>query len=170
MWYVLSERMKPALHSKYQQYKEGLWDDFEDLLDDFFLYLKKGKEAENHYTSLRTIRNSEAFDKWLLSTWRFFLSAHIEEGIIIHTVDDVEIIEEEPLPDERKIEIVSRLYSVLMTSYEEVLMTLNQRNEVMALRLAHIKPDGMMLHEDNLKEYQIAISAFWNRLKQALDN
>lgn len=258
MWYLLHERMKPALMLKYQKYRDGLCDDYEDLLGDFFFYLREGRET---YMPLRTIKNQEAFDKWLVSTWNNFLNSRLTKNV----VDDIDTIDvadndEDELTDERKIEIASQLiaycdqvfpprgrfvflrtlltlldkqnalpekeiaealgmtdvgyrvtnhrmksdarqfmerllneealaldekhlrmseriydgfnelYGVLMSSYEDVLTTMNQRDKVMALRIANARSDGMMLHEEEAKDYQMGIRPFWNRLKRVLIN
>ena len=41
MYYLLHERLKHLLFERYQDYSHNLYDDFDDLLDDFFIYNRK---------------------------------------------------------------------------------------------------------------------------------
>ena len=119
MWYLLHSRMDMVLRGKFREYENRLWDSYEDLIDDFFLYLRQEDKTVNQipYAILRTLQNKGAFEGWLLSTWRNFLSNRVrnEEISQISYQDDNHPSEsdltEKPVPDERKIEIISQLIS-----------------------------------------------------------
>lgn len=118
MWYVLHERKSDALRRRYLDYECQLWDGYEDLVDDFFLYLREGKQGSRQvpYYVLRTINNKEAFESWLLSTWRNYLSNKVEQDgmlrVDVHNMNEeaiTNIVDVKAVDDERKIEIVSQL-------------------------------------------------------------
>lgn len=69
MYYLLHERLDRQLRHRYEPYRRQLRDDYEDLVADFFLYLREGD-----YASLRRIRNKAALEGWLLSTFRNYLT------------------------------------------------------------------------------------------------
>jgi len=118
MWYVLHERMSEGLRTKYHDYEYQLWDSYEDLVDDFFLYLRECPRGRKHepYSVLRTINNKEVFESWLLSTWRNYLSNRMDnDGVQKNGVGEIDeitlatITDNKSIADERKIEIVSQL-------------------------------------------------------------
>jgi len=106
MYYLLQHRLYLPLKRRYEIFQHLLHDDFDDVLEDFFLYLRDGNDSTdrdehsdgveqpdvNHraardqgcsepsgnvhhtcYSSLRRIRNPEAFVQWLLRTFRNYL-------------------------------------------------------------------------------------------------
>lgn len=118
MWYVLNERINDSMQKKFRDYESLLWDSYEDLVDDFFLYLREGKQGSKQvpYSALRTINNKEAFESWLLSTWRNYLSNRVESECLprcgVSEIDEsilTAINDNKYIADERKIEIVSLL-------------------------------------------------------------
>ena len=75
MYYLLHERLERQLKGRYEKYRHQLLDDFEDVVEDFFLYLRDGNfHPSNHlgqgdngwsnvtYPSLRHIRKKESFE------------------------------------------------------------------------------------------------------------
>ena len=99
MYYLLRHRLYLPLKRRYEIFRHLLADDFDDVLDDFFLYLRNGNdqsgmtdqsykndrtdgntEPPEHtggkrlpYPSLRRIRSREAAVQWLLNTFRNYL-------------------------------------------------------------------------------------------------
>ena len=69
MYYLLHERLDRQLRHRYEPYQRQLREDYDDLVADFFLYLREGD-----YASLRRIRNKAALEGWLLSTFRNYLT------------------------------------------------------------------------------------------------
>ena len=47
MYYLLHEKMNGLLRKKFEVYESLLLDEFEDVLEDFFLYLREGKNGRN---------------------------------------------------------------------------------------------------------------------------
>lgn len=74
MYHILTDRLSEKLRLKYREHNSTLSDNFEDVIDDFFLYLREDK-AERPYQALRTIRNKDTFEAWIVSTFRNFLTA-----------------------------------------------------------------------------------------------
>ena len=60
MWYILNIRMKLKLSKRYEQFKSVVSLDYADILGEFFLYLRDGKNDRNirRYESLHRIRDS----------------------------------------------------------------------------------------------------------------
>ena len=76
MYYLLHHCLNFQLRQRFEVYRNQLLDDFDDVIDDFFLYLREGKEGNNQqtYQSLRCIEKKESFESWLLNTFRNYLS------------------------------------------------------------------------------------------------
>ena len=112
MYYLLHDRLNHQLRNRYEAYSNNLYDDYEDVIDDFFLYLRERGRAP--YQPLQRIKKKESFESWLLNTFRNYLSNRAEaEGQTVYTQikdsDSVLTIESSDLTDERKLAIVSQL-------------------------------------------------------------
>ena len=77
MYYLLHRRLSQQLHERYDVYHQQLNDAFDDIVEDFFLYLREGKDGKNRlpYQSLQRIKNKDSFETWLLNTFRNYLSS-----------------------------------------------------------------------------------------------
>jgi hypothetical protein len=112
MYYLLHERLKHLLYERYQDYSHNLYDDFDDLLDDFFIYIRESEHTP--YQALQRIKRKQAFESWLLNTFRNYLNNRSEEESHIPLVDkDCEkmslLTESLSADGEIKIHIVSQL-------------------------------------------------------------
>ena len=76
MYYLLHERLNGLLRNKFKVYGSQLMDEFEDVIEDFFLYLREGKDGRDPtpYQSLHRIRNKDSFEAWIVSTFRNYLT------------------------------------------------------------------------------------------------
>ena len=76
MYVLLHQRLAPYLRSKYEAYQNQILDGFDDVLADFFFYLRDGKEGcdPKAYQSLSSINKRESFEAWMLSTFRNYLN------------------------------------------------------------------------------------------------
>ena len=112
MYYLLHERLKHLLFERYQDYSHNLYDDFDDLLDDFFIYIRES--GHTPYQALQRIKKKEAFESWLLNTFRNYLNNRSEAESHIPLVDKdcekISLLTESSSADgEIKIHIVSQL-------------------------------------------------------------
>ena len=112
MYYLLHERLMRPLHERYEAYNNCLYDDYEDIIDDFFLYLREC--GRYPYEPLQRIKKKEAFETWLLNTFRNYLSNRAEaEGRGFSSQGNCEahalIAGERSISDEEKIRVVSQL-------------------------------------------------------------
>ena len=117
MYYLLRDRLNHQLHNRYEAYSNYLFDDYEDVIDDFFLYLRE--RGRSPYQSLQRIKKKESFEAWLLNTFRNYLSNRAEaEGQAAMNHGDRlfdSSLNHEPVPvipdltDERKLAIVSQM-------------------------------------------------------------
>lgn len=123
MYYLLRHRLYLPLKRRYEIFRHLLPDDFDDVLDDFFLYLRDGSTEHSEpaggkrvpYPSLRRIRNREAAGQWLLHTFRNYLILRTDrEGPLTRSrisADSVSAISSAPsiLTDEEKLSFASDL-------------------------------------------------------------
>ena len=112
MYYLLHDRLKHQLQERFEAYKNNLCDDYEDVIDDFFLYLREC--GCYPYEPLQRIKKKESFETWLLNTFRNYLSNRAEtEGGVMSSQPNCEahltIAGEGGICDEEKIRIVSQL-------------------------------------------------------------
>ena len=77
MYYLLHQRLKHQLRERYDAYRQKLYDDFEDVIEDFFLYLRES--GRYPYQALRRIKNKDAFETWVLNTFRNYLNNRANE-------------------------------------------------------------------------------------------
>lgn len=117
MYRLLHHHLNHQLRQRYEVYHHQLFDDFEDIVDDFFFYLRDGKEGDNQqtYQSLQSIEKRESFEAWILNTFRNYLSvrASKEEKFTL-TELPVEYMAESDTPtslltDEWKLSTMSNL-------------------------------------------------------------
>lgn len=117
MYYLLHEHMKGVLSKKFDVYESQLLDGFEDVLEDFFLYLREGRDGRSRtpYSSLHRIRKREAFEAWVASTFRNFLTIRADKesqmtttGLSSEYVADTDV-PSSILTDERKLALASHL-------------------------------------------------------------
>ena len=88
MYYLLHQRFFLPLRKRFEIFQSQLLDDFDDVVDDFQLYLRDGKDGDDSalYPSLRRIRNVEAFGGWLPNTFRNYLSVRAaKESALIYS-------------------------------------------------------------------------------------
>ena len=117
MYDLLHNHLNQKLKRKFEVFEHQLLDDFDDIVDDFFLYLRDGKNGANRttYEALKKIKNPEAFEAWTLSTFRNYLSVRAakEEKMVYAQVSVDKIVDDETassiLKDEQRLSIASHL-------------------------------------------------------------
>lgn len=83
LYYLLRKRLKGVLCRVYQAHGFGLSDDFDDTLDDFFLYLYDWNAigSQKPFVILESVRDKSAFFGWIVGAYRnFLLNKAREEG------------------------------------------------------------------------------------------
>lgn len=82
VYYLLQQRLHRALHRVFELHGFGLSDDFNDTIDDFFLYLYDGNQTgDPPFDIMNGIQNKQAFFGWTVSTYRNFLLNKAKEEI-----------------------------------------------------------------------------------------
>lgn len=132
MYYLLRQRLKGQLRERFEVYQHLLLDDFDDVVEDFFLYLREGNSHPSDlqtaplgqwdngrnttlYPSLYRIRKKELFATWVINTFRNYLilRAAAERKMTYTRLADENIAQVDgvasPLTDERKLAIASSL-------------------------------------------------------------
>ena len=81
-YFLLKHRLSQALRVIYDTYATGLIDEFDDTIDDFFLYLYDDHHgsAGPPFAMLRSVRNKDAFFAWVVGTYRIFLLNKAKEA------------------------------------------------------------------------------------------
>lgn len=117
MYYLLRQRLNPQLGKRFEVFHNRLSDGFDDVLIDFFFYLRDGNHNNDAspYPSIRRIRNRETFGGWILNTFRNYLSVRAsKEGQLIYSDLDFNGIagDDDPtsiLTDEQKLSLASQI-------------------------------------------------------------
>lgn len=76
LYYLIKERLALVLGHLYRLHGEGIQDEFDDTIDDFFLYLHDGAPScvsEKPFAVLESVKEKNAFFSWVISTYRYFL-------------------------------------------------------------------------------------------------
>ena len=119
MYYLLHQRLNHLLRERYEVYQHQLLDDFEDIIEDFFLYLRESGHCP--YQSLRRIKNKDSFKTWLLNTFRNYLSGRAKAEDKIYATsysDNVDgNLQQSLLTDERKLAFASQLIAYAHQSF-----------------------------------------------------
>ena len=108
MYYLLHQRLNRLLRVRYEAFRNQLYDGYEDVIEDFFLYLRES--GRNPYQALRRIKNKDVFETWLLNTFRNYLNNRAKEESRISRASYSE--QEQPdeyLSDEKKLRVASQL-------------------------------------------------------------
>lgn len=75
VYYLLKNRLRNALHHVFELHGFGLGEEYDDTLDEFFLYLYEGngRYEQRPFAMIESIRNTKAFFAWVVSVYRLFL-------------------------------------------------------------------------------------------------
>lgn len=81
VYYLLKRRLGKALKAVHELHGFGLSDDFEDTLDDYFLYLYEGNPngGSQPFGMITGIQDKRAFFGWTVATYRHFLMNRAKE-------------------------------------------------------------------------------------------
>ena len=112
MYYLLQKRLKPLLYQRYKTYSQHLYDDYEDIVEDFYIYVRES--GHTPYQALRRIKKKEAFESWILRTFRNYLNNRSEAESHLSFANEERRnmpfpAEESVMNGEIKIRIVSQL-------------------------------------------------------------
>ena len=115
MYYLLHQRLERLLRERYDVCHQQLFENFEDIIEDFYLYLREGSDGKNRlpYQSLRRIKNKESFETWLLNTFRNYLNNRITAAERVSTIrytdKSADDSNDSLLTDEQKLSVASQL-------------------------------------------------------------
>ena len=120
MYDLLHNQLNKKLKRKFEIVEYQLLDSFDDIVDDFFLYLRDGTNRTNgtnriKYESLYRIKNPEAFEAFIVNTFRNYLSVKAAKEVNFACADRSadNIAGDETassiLTDEQKLAIASNL-------------------------------------------------------------
>jgi len=75
VYYLLKRRLSKALRAVYELHGFGMCDDYEDTIDDYYLYLYEGNQIfdQQPFEMICAVQNKRAFFGWMVSTYRHFL-------------------------------------------------------------------------------------------------
>ena len=117
MYRMLHQHLNYQLRQRFEVYQHQLLDSFDDVIEDFFLYLREGNDGVNQspFKVLQSINKKESFGPWILNTFRNYLSMRAaKEGPVTFmelptkSVADIDA-NSSMLTDEQKLSIASDL-------------------------------------------------------------
>lgn len=123
MHYLIRVRIHSLLKDVYAVYESRCHDEYEEVLSDFFLYLREGAHADNNepYQSLLGLQHPEALTSWMQSTLRNYLNNRVASEaksteLLAEYLEDVEVGNScEALADtEQKIETFAQLVAYML--------------------------------------------------------
>ena len=123
MYWLLHERLKPQLREKFDAFREEILDDYEDVVEDFFLYLREGKDGDNNqpFKILFGVQHRDVFVAWIRSTFRNYLTnraaseTKLREFYVEHTDEINACSDGHPLlQTERMIETFSHVLAYML--------------------------------------------------------
>ncbi len=131
MYFILKERIYDKLKDKYEVHERFLLDSFDDLVDDFFLYLRDGRNnSMRPYHVLSTIRKKEAFEPWLVGTFRNFLTNRCKMEEQCYEIKAQQADEDENGSSDKE-QLISKAAQLIAYSHQ----TLFPRNQFIFLRI-----------------------------------
>ena len=117
MYRMLHQHLNYQLRQRFEVYQHQLLDSFDDVIEDFFLYLREGNDGVNQspFKVLQSINKKESFEPWILNTFRNYLSmrAAKEKSVTLMELPTESIVDIDAnssmLTDEQKLSIASDL-------------------------------------------------------------
>jgi len=111
-YYLLKRRLSLALKKVYEEHGFGLIEEFDDTIDDFFLYLYDDNPGlgQRPFSILENIRDKNAFFGWVVSTYRIFLlnkAKDKEREWSVLSIAATDLAEEKPWTDELMIRFLA---------------------------------------------------------------
>ena len=170
MYYLLQNRLKPSLYERYKAYGHNLYDDYEDIADDFFIYIRES--GHTPYQALRRIKKKEAFESWLLNTFRNYLNnRHEAEYRVLGSDEEFEHIslstEDSTANSEIKIRIVSQLIAYALQVFYPRGRFIFLRSLLTILNKQQAVPDKEMAEALNMSylSYRVTLHHMKNNIK-----
>ena len=133
VYFLIKDRLSLALTHIYELYGGGFQDEYEDTIDDFFLYLHDSSACNESrpFAILDSVREKKAFFSWVISTYRIFLLNKQREearSLFVTRVFDADNIADEAHVDENTT-------SILATAIAYADQQLRTRNRFIFYRL-----------------------------------
>ena len=167
MYYLLHERLNKQLRGKFEVYENQLLDGFEDVLEDFFLYLREGKDGRSRtpYSSLYRIRKRDSFEAWMVSTFRNYITVRAAAesqmtamGLSAERLSDTDA-PASILTDERKLAVASHLIAYAHQVFYPRSRFIFLRSLLTMLNKQHALPNDEMAHALSMTDISYRVSA-----------
>lgn len=147
VYYVLRERIYGRLKEKYNTHEHGFFEELEDVVDDFFLYLREGNsESREPYRALHTIENKEVFEGWLVSTFRNYLTNRRNAEVECYALNEAQMASSESANDNQE-ELIHKAAQLIAYSHQVFLPRgrfIFLRSILTILNKANALPDNEM--------------------------
>lgn len=118
MYYVLKERVNGRLKDKFKSHEQVFFEEFEDVVDDFFLYLREGNgRTREPYHALRSIVNKDAFEGWLVNTFRNYLTNRGNAEVECYALDETQMALSENA-NENQEELIHKVALLIAYSHQ----------------------------------------------------
>lgn len=77
---LLTQRLNVALRTIYENYSFALTDDFDDSIDDFYLYLFEGDRGDVFpFSLLKRLHDKRSLFRWVVATYRYYLLKKVDK-------------------------------------------------------------------------------------------
>ena len=126
VYYLLTQRLSRAMRKVYDYYGFGLSDDYNDTIDDFYLYLYDNNTNAKPFSLLESVRSKEAFFGWVLSTYRNFLLKRAREEEKRNAIIAIPNVDGFASPEQLSDEIMMT-YMATAIAYSDQHFTLRNR-------------------------------------------
>ncbi len=180
MYWLLHERMRSQLKEKYEVFREEIRDDYEDVLEDFFLYLREGEDGDNimPYETLSGVQHREAFHAWIRSTFRNYLTNRAASESKLREIEVEHVDEFGTCGDGHTMSQTERMIEIFSQSVAFMLQKLQPRERFILLRwLLTILDKSKALPEKDISQamgishesYRVIVYRIKAQLKHHLD-
>ena len=108
-YYLIDKQLRRKLQTLFTNLGGGNFFEFQDTIEDFFLYLHDGSNWIycKPFQVLESIENKKSLFKWVSVTYRNFMLKQLKEESLRKTVDDSPSNEESEIQDDEKIHNLS---------------------------------------------------------------
>lgn len=118
LYLVLSDILRKRLERRFRPYARRASFTFEDALQDFFLYIRG--DARAPYAVFQNIKDDSAFDAWILSSFRNYVSKKAGRGFRTVSRNTSEIADMADDPVQERLNVLSTMIAYCLQEFSSV--------------------------------------------------
>lgn len=159
------------MKGKYKEHEHELFEEFDDVVDDFFLYLRERNcKTYEPYHALRSIDNMDAFEGWLVSTFRNFLTNRSNAKVEWCALNESQVLPSE-ITNANQEELIHKVAQIIAYSHQVFLprgQFIFLRSILTLLNKANAIPDKEMAEALGMSHIHYRVTA--HRMKKNVLN